>query len=489
MIAQTVTIIRKNFSYLLAAEAIVRLMMLALTIYIARAYGTEKFGVYTLALSIGSLFEIVFNLGICAVFMQRVAKNIEDIQHQLSIFLPLKIVLATASFVCFAVFALTLGKSPETFICLILAGLYFSFYSVETFLYCCFDARQKMHFGAGIKILKFAVIAGLGAYFTLIISPVYYLMHAYIAGTVASILASVYFISRYFAKIKFKFDFRSWKQIISEGWPITFSSAFVFIYNSVDTIIISIIKGENAVGLYQVSYKIIGTCFILSTLINQAYFPALVKSFSQKFTASHETAEIFSRSLRSIFFWSIPITLGGLVLADRLIPFVFGTEYITAIGAFKILIWNVVIYFLSSSMINLLYAGRQQRKAMVIFFSGAAANMVLNIFMIPMYGIEGAALTTLIAEIVVLVGIYFLAKKITPIRIFHNLFTALTAGLIMTASLFIIRLDSLILMIAAGGGVYLLSYFLLIKVFKMGQIPFKEERGKIKELPISEDWT
>jgi O-antigen/teichoic acid export membrane protein len=212
-----------------------------------------------------------------------------------------------------------------------------------------------------------------------------------------------------------------------------------------------------------VSYKIIGTIFLISTLINQAYLPALVKTFSAKYVASRETVDIFSRSLRSVFFWSIPITFGAMMLADRIILFVFGPEYMAGVNAFRILIWNCIIYFLSSAMTNLIYAGRKQKKAMVIFFLGAAANTIFNIFMIPMFGIEGAALTTVLAEIVVLAGIYILARKIAPIKIFGNLLTPLLAGIVMAGSLFFIKAESLIITIAIGSVVYFGTYFLLLK--------------------------
>ena len=350
MITTTLRLIRKNFSFLLSAEVAIRAMMLILTIFLARQYGTEKFGIYALALSIGNLFEIIFNLGLGTVFMQRVAGTGKDIStrmtEQLKIFLPLRILLSLLSLVLFIIFAAALQKNTETFISLILAGFYFSLFSVESFLWSCFDARQKMHFTSATKLLKYAVIFSLGMFFVFREGPVYYLLFAYIAGVSVAIVSTIILIARYFTRIGWSLDLKAWGGIIREGWPITLSGAFIFIYNSLDTIIISVIKGEQAVGLYQVSYKIIGTIFILSALINQAYLPSLIQSAEKDKTALRD---IFGVAVKSVFFWSLPITFGGLFLAERIILFIFGPEYLAGVPAFRILIWNCIIFFLSAA--------------------------------------------------------------------------------------------------------------------------------------------
>ncbi len=469
MLAQKINIVRKNFSYLLTAETAIRGMMLILTIFLARVYGTEKFGVYALALSVGNLFEIIFNLGLGIVFMQRVAGHQEKTTSELRVFLPLRILLSIIGFSCFVLFALALQKNAETFYSLILAGLYFSLFSIEMFLWNCFDARQKMHFTAAIKFLKFFIIFALGIYFIFVEKPVFYMMYAYLAGVSVSILMTVWLIIRYFSRLGFEINISAWRKIISEGWPIALSGAFIFIYNSLDTIIISVVSGEKQVGLYQVSYKIIGTIFILSTLINQSYLPALVKSIGEKREhMSAATGEIFSRAIRSVFFWSIPITAGGLLLAERIILFVFGNEYLAGVNAFRILIFNCLIFFLSSAITNFLYACRKQKSTMKIFFFGAAANVAFNIFMIPAYGIEGAAATTILAELVVLMGIYLLARKIIRLNIFAHAWIPLLASLVMGGSLYFIKAESLILTVLIGGAVYMGAYYLLFALLKPG---------------------
>lgn len=439
-------------------------MMLVLTIFLARAFGAEKFGVYALALSVGGLFEIIFNFGLGTVFLQRVSGRPENLRDELKTFLPLRVLLSATSMLMFVVFAAILQKPPETFFTLILASFYFSLFSIEAFLWCCFDSRQKMHFTAATKLLKFLIIFGLGLYLTFLQSPVHYLMFAYIAGVSVSIISTLLLISRYFTRIGWRVDFTKWKTILAEGWPIALSGAFIFIYNSLDTIIISVIKGEQAVGYYQMSYKIIGTLFLLSALINQAYFPSLVESAAKN---KHALPNIFGKSIKSALFWSVPITFGGMLLAERIILFIFGPEYAAGIPAFKILIINCVIFFLSSAMTSLLYAAKKQRSAMKIFFLGAIANTGFNIFMIPLFGIEGAAITTLLAETVVLGGIYFLARRIAAFTLLAAVWQPVACSAVMCVALSLFEIQSLIVTIGIGGLIYFGSYFLISRLARL----------------------
>lgn len=401
-------LVKKNLSALLISEMLTRIMMLIFTIVLARTYGQEQFGVYALALSIGGLFEIFFNMGLNTVFMQRVVGEKKPLQEELSTFLPLRILLSLASYVCFIIFIFLMGKPEATMESLALGGLYYTIASIIGFLWATFDAKQQMQYTAGIKLFQHIIIFGLGMFFLFFGYPISSIVGTYVVAITLAGILTIIIIHKYFSKIKPRLMVREWKEIMYKGWPIALSGAFVFVYNYLDTIIISLNQGEQAVGLYQVSYKIIGTLVILSSVINQAYFPTLIETHHQE---KEKLLHIFDKALKSVFFWSIPISIGGAMLAERIILFIFGPEYAAAGAIFRILIWNCIIYFASSAMTSLLYALGKQRQTLKVFFIGAVVNTALNLYIIPIYGIEGAALTTLAAESAVLIGIYLLVKK------------------------------------------------------------------------------
>ena len=456
----TFNIIKRNFSWLIAGEIMIRLMMLVLTILLAKEYGPENFGIYALALNTGNLAEILFNMGLPTVFMQKVAgeKNEQVIEDELAVFLPLRICLSILSFAAFIGFISLLHKPLDTYLSLLIAGLYFSLFSIDTFLWSCFDSRQKMHYTALAKLITYIFIFGFGFYFMIEHQPIHIIISVYLLGTIASLVFTTIVIHKKFTKIRFTFSKTRWLDIVSQGWPVAMSGAFVFVYNYLDTILISISKGEEAVGLYGISYKIIGTIFILSTLINQAYLPSLITADKND---KEKLSTLFNRSLDSALFWSIPISIGGFIISRRLIDFVFGPAYAAGIPAFRILIWNCLIFFISSAMTNLLFAVKRQKTVMKIFFIGAFVNTVANIFIIPKFGIEGAAFTTLLAEIAVLIGNYIKVKPYIKINFIKSFFKPLIASLAMTIGLLTTRNESIILTVLFGALIYFGVHWLL----------------------------
>jgi O-antigen/teichoic acid export membrane protein len=177
-------------------------------------------------------------------------------------------------------------------------------------------------------------------------------------------------------------------------------------------------------------------------------------------------SELFDRSLEKALFWSVPMCVGGTLLADRIILFVFGGDYSASIRPFQILIWNCIVLFLSSAMVGLVYAAKRQKETVWIFFVGAVVNTGLNIFVIPKYGIAGAALTTLATECVVLMGIIGKAKKVADFHIVRNLVKPLLASLAMLGFLMLFYNDSLILTISLGTLIYFGTYYLITPAFR-----------------------
>lgn len=482
-IQQTISTIKKNFSYLLVGEIIIRLAMLLLVISLAQTYGPDSFGEYSLALSIGGLFEILFNYGLGTTFLQKVCADPDKLSEEFSIYLPLKLISGAVSLVAAPAFTFLMNKDSQVFTSIIYGSVFYYVLSLFTFLTCTFDSRQKMHLTSIVKLIQYTIIVSAGFILIFYQQPISQILLWHLLGTIIATIITLLIIDRKFTPIKFNFNFPAWKNIIKLGFPIALSGTFIYLYNYLDSIIISIMKGDYYVGIYQVSYKVIGTIFVLAVIINQSYFPALIKEAKDKNTLS----EIFNRSLQNLLFWSIPITIGGFVLADKIILTIFGPKFTAGIPAFRILIFNCIIYFLSSAFTQLLFAVNQQKKVMKVFFAGALINTVSNIFIIPSFGIEGASLTTILAELVVLFGTIMVSKKFISFELPKNLFPIIISGLIMLLSILALNIQSLVLAICIGALVYFGSYFPLMKLKLTVGPPLKKYYANIRKLEDIQD--
>ncbi len=457
-IKQILHITKKNFYYILSAEVLIRFLTFLLTVYIAQSYGPKGFGIYALALVVAGLLDIIFQMGISLVYVQRVAANKEETLKQIRIFLPLKIILSLLTLISSFLVVVLLNKNEDVSMAIILGTVYISINSICTFLWSIFDARLEMKYSAFFKIFEFAILFISGSLMIYFAQPIQYIFYAYILAVIVTTITTYLVINHKISGIHFNFDFKEWRKIISEGWPITAAGAFILVYNYLDTIIISIMRGEELVGIYQAPYKITGTLFIISALINQAYFPSLIITKAQD---EKHLSHVFEKAVQYMLFWSLPITFGAFLLSDKIILFVFGDKYIGSIPVFNILIWTCILYFLSSALVSLLFALKQQKKTVKIFFLGALLNTVSNIYIIPLYGIVGAAGTTIITEIIVLIGIYILARKSLKFKILKHIVNPAIATFAMSIIVSFINLESLALTITIGATTYFGTYFII----------------------------
>ena len=120
---------------------------------------------------------------------------------------------------------------------------------------------------------------------------------------------------------------------------------------------------------------------------------------------------LVNRSFRILLSFSVPITVGGILLSSHIIKFIFGDQYLEAIVPFQILLIAVLIIFtsvvFSYGMISL---GKQKQLA-VYSTLAATLNVGLNFLLIPKYGAVGAAITTVISEATVFTGVYYALRK------------------------------------------------------------------------------
>jgi len=154
---------------------------------------------------------------------------------------------------------------------------------------------------------------------------------------------------------------------------------------------------------------------IVPALIVSALFPII----SSLYKASIESLEnVFKSSFRYLLMIALPITIGTLLLSDRLIYIVYGKEYFKTIPALKILSLALIFIFVNYILMNILVAVDRQMTNAIMAGTCVFVNIALNMCLIPYYGYLGAGTATVITEIVLFaLGLYYVSKYICKINI------------------------------------------------------------------------
>ena len=197
--------------------------------------------------------------------------------------------------------------------------------------------------------------------------------------------------------------------VAKNAWPFAVAGVFYLIYFQSNLILIAWIKNTEQAAIYNVAFVILSAVYLLPSVIYQKF---LLPYF-------HRWAEHDRGRFLSIYRYGngLMVVLGlifGILLAALSpigIPLIFGHQYSSAGNLMLLLCLCVPVRFLSISVGTTLVTGEHMK--LKVRYQGLVAvlNVALNLILIPVYGIYGAAMVTVICEIVLLSTYLFAVKK------------------------------------------------------------------------------
>jgi O-antigen/teichoic acid export membrane protein len=198
-----------------------------------------------------------------------------------------------------------------------------------------------------------------------------------------------------FVKPKIEIDLKFWKELLKEAWPFALSGIFVAIYFWVDSIMLSYMKGNEVVGIYNAAYKLVYVLLFIPSI----YFTTIYPVLSRMHLKSRDGLKfMYEQSLKYFTIIGVFVGITTMLFARDIVFLIYGTGYEASIPALKILIWAIVFSFLAHATLYTLNSTNKQMIYTKITGVGAILNFVLNIFAIQELSYIGASLTTVITE-------------------------------------------------------------------------------------------
>ena len=249
-----------------------------------------------------------------------------------------------------------------------------------------------------------------------------------------------------------KFNTKLIGSILRQGWPFALLVGFSAIYNRIDVVLISALKGYTQTGYYTAAYKVFDLLGFFPSVVSYTLFPFFATLMSKKALA--EVRINLEKYLRLMIAAALPIAAGGMVLSAKLIALVAGPGYAQSAPVLAILIWAPAILFMYIPL-NSLVISQLTKKAVVITGINVVVNTLGNLLLIPHYGIRASAAMTVVSES--LQGIfyfYFVRKNITHFHIVPLFVKPLLAAAIMGIILWPLRQFNLLITLPLGASLY-----------------------------------
>ncbi len=385
-----------------------KLLTYVYRIIIARYYGPEIYGIFSLAVMIFGWILAFSSLGLPEGLIRYIAlyrgeKDERKIKHVTRT--SIKLLLATGLIFGIILFFLSAPLSKffntvelEIFLKIFAFLLPFALF-MNLFL-SIIRAYEKITAFSLISNILFALIPFLAlSIFIFLKLP----RDSSIAISYSLGFVLAFFVSFIFIKLKIKTVYGHYKlnsnlkkkitkNLFSYSWPLIFLGILVSFLYWVDSIVIGRFRGVEEVGLYNAAVPIVGLLVIVSSLFTQLLFPLITREYSSGKMKSIE--ELSKQVNKWVWVLNFPLFLVIFIFPETLLRILFGHPYVAVASALRIL--SVGAFLANSSIvsINLLSMLGKSKTLLVDILVVSIINLILNILLVPKYGLNGAAFST-----------------------------------------------------------------------------------------------
>lgn len=454
----------KNTFWLSFGNIFSRLIRGLFLIFAARFLGVNEYGVFSYVLTFAGFFTVFSDIGLNAILTREIAKQKDEEEENqfFSTIFVLKIILLIITSLILIFIAPHFSKIEKAKTIIPLMALLTLIDGIRDFSASYFRGKEKMEFDA-LLITSSNLTITLTGFLVLTIKP-----EAKTLALIYTLSSAVgMFLGLYLLKNKFKKIFNFLNKnlipfILKSAFPIALISVIGVLMTQIDVIMLGFFKTEKEVGIYSAAQKIIILIYTLPTIIASVFFP-LFSRLAQE-NNKELIKNVLEKALHLSLIFGLPIILGGIILSDQIIKFIYGKEFLESSLPFKILILTILPIFLGSISGNIILAYNKQQKIAKNTFIGSILNVILNILLIPLLNILGASIATLISQTIYnYLNTKTVKKEITSYSILKNAEKTILASLIMSFfALFFKYLNFHILInILFSSFIYFLSLYLL----------------------------
>jgi len=392
---------RSRFLNMLAgygsANAIAQLMKMLFMLIMARYFGLADYSNYVAAYSLASFTAIFFNLGL-DTWLLREGSFQENWKLSAQKVLSLKASIG----LIWAGLLIGLAPSlrPDLFgfglLALCVADVWFDSLLITMLAVLNIKRDIKAYSVSilllrGLKLIVLLVMIAVGSRSVMLIAG----LRAAIAGGLA---VAVFLMLR----LDFRFARRQESlRMLRDSRAYTYSEFFSVIYMQADINLLTMLQGKVMAGIYSPALSVINALFIIPSSVYTFSIPTLSRTY-------HETPQMLPAAARKLL---AGITLMGIVLfagvgllGDDLVRLLLGAEYETTGQLITMLSPVLLLKCLEFGLASVIVALNKQKERIFPQMIAAVMNVGLNLWLIPLYGVFGAARVYVISEVVLFLG-------------------------------------------------------------------------------------
>jgi len=460
--------IAKNAAALYMAKVTNVLLNLLYMMHIARYLGAEGFGILSFGLAFTGLFGVFTDMGLFLLTVREIARARHLASKYFLNLSIIKIILGGMTLGLIGLVINILGYPKITVMVVYILALSVALSAVNKMFYSIFQAFEKMEYQLFGQVLSSFLIysgvkLGINHGFGIIAFASLYPLANIILILYNVVVLKCRFQDSILSRVSWKeIEYNFWKKTIKEALPFGLALIFVTIFYWIDSVMLSLMKGDEVVGWYNAAYRmVLAPLFIPRSLVD-AIYPVMSKFY----ISSKDSLRLsFEKSFKYLTMLGIPFGVGTTLLAKKLILIIFGEGYINSVVPLQILVWSSVFIFMSVTFGNLFNSLNKQIIVTKITGICVGLNVALNLVLIPKYSLIGASIATVLTEFISLVLSIIWSFKIgysVPTKGFFDIARILFSGSVMGIFVMLFQASlSLLLLVPSAVLVYSAALYIV----------------------------
>ncbi len=454
----TVKRLIKNTSVLFLSQMISYILAFFYTLYSARYLGTSNFGIISFATATSGLFAILTDLGISTLTIREVARDKSRTYKYLGNTGTIKFLLSILTMVLLILYVNIFSFDEITRVVVYIIGSSVIINSFSGIFTAIFRAYEDMEYQSVSEIISAVLIFTGILYCVFTNKGVIGVAYVYLISNTIVLIYNFVICSKRYGLIHFQIDFEFWKKVIYHAFPLAITSIFALISFKMNTILLTMMTTQAITGEYTAAFNLMQALIFIPTVYSSAVMPLFSRLYVDKKDLLNYS---YNKSLKYLTVLSIPISMGTMVLSNKIIMFIYGATYVNTIPILELIIWALPAIFLSYILGISIAAINKQHETVKATFICMLFSIFGNYILIHFFGGLGAAMITVINEVsMVLFYLHIMSKYNyhTPLK--SIIPKPLIASIVMGIIIYYLNLN-LLFSIILGIIVYVVMVLLL----------------------------
>ena len=384
----TLAVVARNSAFVLGAQMVLKVLAFLFNVYVVRRLGAVHFGQYSAVMAYVMIFSIFTDWGMSPYAVREMAQDHGRTCFLLPNIIAIRVVFSLVVTLIAPLSALWLGKESDMVLGILIASGGLLLYAFQGPLDSALNARERLDYTSAFALVNQLLFWGLG---------VVLLTHGMgFIGLIIASLAGVAVVALLSGRVLLRLgvgrpvlSVRRWPELFLAALPFGISSISYAFMRRFDTVFMSFVLTDAAVGWYNVPWTLISMVLLIAQSIAAAMYPSMVRSYAED---PESLPEVIWQAIKYLLIVCLPVALGGTVLADRIIIALYGEEFVNSVAVLQTMLWALPSLFVLELLGRVASTLHLERPAAKINLINAVITIVLDLILIPPMGIVGAAL-------------------------------------------------------------------------------------------------